>query len=564
MAGLLDMMLDGLLFAVPLLHLLIAPYTKVEESFNLQAAHDILIYGTPSSAPAARLGATYDHFAFPGAVPRTFVGPVVLAGVAQPLLALVGFRHAQFVVRALLGFFNALALFVFRVRLGRAFGWGVARWWLVMTVSQFHIAYYVSRTLPNMFAFGMTTLALAFLLPDSNARQALIRRKQAIGMLVLATAIFRAELAILLAVVGLWLLVSGRMTIRRLVPVVVGTLAMALLMSVPLDSYFWQKPVWPELWGFYFNAVLGSSSAWGVSPWHYYFSSALPRLLLNPLAIPLIFLALAQPGTRHQGAGLVVPSLFYVGLYSLQPHKEARFVFYVVPPLTAAAALGADFVARRRAKSFAYGLTTILLALSVVATMTASAGMLLVSSLNYPGGDALAQLYDVVARSPDAFSSASVTVHADVLTCMTGLTLFGQNREGLPLALGLPPPHPTDSSTMTPVLLFDKTEDAPLLGRPSFWERMDYALMEDPAAALGNWQVVAVVLGYDGVEMLGPGSDGREAPTTPHRVVGLGARVARLKDVVRSYTGGRWVGPRMAPRIYIMKRVTRRPRHATA
>ncbi|PHH58476.1 hypothetical protein CDD80_2257 [Ophiocordyceps camponoti-rufipedis] len=88
-------LLETLLFLLPLLHLLLTPYTKVEESFALQATHDMLVYGTPLSAP--RLTATYDHFAFPGAVPRTFVGPVLLAGLAQPILSVVGFRHAQFV-----------------------------------------------------------------------------------------------------------------------------------------------------------------------------------------------------------------------------------------------------------------------------------------------------------------------------------------------------------------------------------------------------------------------------------------------------------------------------------
>jgi hypothetical protein len=42
--------LDFLLFATGWGHVFLAPYTKVEESFNLHAVHDVLSYGVSTDA----------------------------------------------------------------------------------------------------------------------------------------------------------------------------------------------------------------------------------------------------------------------------------------------------------------------------------------------------------------------------------------------------------------------------------------------------------------------------------------------------------------------------------
>jgi alpha-1,6-mannosyltransferase len=76
-----------LLPALVLLHLWASPYTKVEESFNIQATHDILTYGIPHpwEKPALKFKTSYDHMTFAGAVPRTFIGALILAGIAKPV-----------------------------------------------------------------------------------------------------------------------------------------------------------------------------------------------------------------------------------------------------------------------------------------------------------------------------------------------------------------------------------------------------------------------------------------------------------------------------------------------
>ncbi|KAL2262353.1 hypothetical protein VTK26DRAFT_1578 [Humicola hyalothermophila] len=611
----LDILLSLLIPGFILLHLVVAPYTKVEESFNMQAAHDILVYGTPTSDIYYRLSNTYDHFTFPGAVPRTFIGPVMLAGFAQPILAVIGFQHAQFVVRGLLGLFNAFCLLVFAQNLRRAYGPGTARWYLMLQASQFHIMFYASRTLPNMFAFGLTTLAFGFLLPQpANPKSTLRRQRRAIVMFVFAAAVFRSEVALLLGTSILHLLVLPALSLERVLFPFIVSFCTALLVSIPIDSYFWQRPfLWPELTGFYYNVVRGSASNWGVSPWHWYFLSALPRLLLNPLAyLFLIPYALYHPALRPATTRLVVPSLLFIAIYSLQPHKETRFIFYAVPPLTAAAALAANYLFSRRAKSFFSGLMAAGLALSVLAAFAVSTAMLAVSALNYPGGEALAFVRDEVLRSAGVTGGSEsstagttiVPVHADVLACMTGVTLFG-TATGSAAALPIPrlnglgildshhnpnygndnantivqqPPQTapgTPQGSHSPIILVDKTESPSLLSHPDFYRQFTYLLTEDPskiqqshhqhahdgpatAATFTEWETIAVVRSYAGIEILRPGDghdgDNNGSAAAQPAVVGLGRKVALLQQRVRAATGGWWIGPRMAERIYILKK----------
>ena len=61
------------------------------------------------------------------------------------------------------------------------------------------------------------------------------------------------------------------------------------------------------------------SSEWGVKPWHWYATSALPRGLL--IGYPLAFLGCLLERRVRVLAGVIA---VYIAMYSFLPHKEVR------------------------------------------------------------------------------------------------------------------------------------------------------------------------------------------------------------------------------------------------
>ena len=494
-----DAALACLIPVTVLVHLVFSPSTKVEESFGLQATHDILTYGIPWFSGNQTTIDQYDHVEFSGSVPRTFVGPLALAGASWPFIRLWKDIDRQVIVRGVLGLFNSICLLWFRSGVVDVFGRGSGNWFVIFTASQFHLMYYASRTLPNFFAFGLTTIALHDLLPLStnlHSEPSMRRYHHALMLLTAVGVVFRSELALLLGSHTLYLLIQRRIEADPLEDILPFGLVGALIglgISVPIDSYFWQKrPIWPELTGFLYNFLAGKSSDWGVSPFYYYFTSSIPRLLFNPitynLCIPITF---AVPSLRKKMRDILFPNLFFVFLYSFQPHKEWRFIVYIIPPVTAVVSAGASWIWTRRRKSLVYRFLSLSLIASVFASFAASYGMLYISSLNYPGADALARLHQLTANH-----DGQLKVHMDTFSCMTGITRFLQHSPSL---------GKNNSSIARPIWHYDKTEDEETLLRPEFWLPFDWTLAAEPERVIGKWEIVDVANGYSGVGIIRPG-----------------------------------------------------------
>ncbi|KAL6236227.1 hypothetical protein BDW75DRAFT_116927 [Aspergillus navahoensis] len=578
-----------LLSSIPvlvLLYLSTAPYTKVEESFHIQAIHDIETYGIPTHNVKDVLQAEYDHFTFPGAVPRTFAGAVALSGLSSPIIWLKHDIDRQFVARAILGSFNALSLLYFANSLRRAAGKAAAVWYLLFQASQFHVLYYASRTLSNMFAFCMTTFALASLLPEPVASSTYRKRSRvALYLITVAGIIFRAELALFLATHTLFLLFSGRISIQRdIVPAGILGLVLGLAITLPVDSFFWQQyPLWPEFAAFKFNVVAGQASAWGTHPWYYYFTNAIPRLLLNPLTYLIgIPIALLQPATRRIATFILVPSLAYIAIYSVQPHKEWRFIVYTIPSLTATAALGTSYIWTHRTKHLIYRFLSLGMIVSTLCSFLLSSLVLLpASSANYPGAHALNALHShVLSAAPksthEQHKPIPISVHLGNLACQTGVTRFLQLPDNRSQQTG---------SNISSSISWTYDKSAPptsLFAKQTFWSRFDYVLLEPAEAETllslsGSrteyaysqsyaWETIDAIMGFAGLRVVRPGD---EASGVVEEGIlrwlfrekvdewGISDLWEKLREGVRRVvTKGWWVEVKMEERIRILGRVS--------
>lgn len=495
--------MERLLLLFMVTHVLAAPYTKVEESFNVQATHDILFYLfqpwmetrqqdmdtsnlTFMMKKEGQTGlAAFDHLDFPGVVPRTFIGSFCLAVAVYPfVLVAQALQHLTASESALACFqmlrMKLFMLYVVRLCLGaaslrlfcqlgksvdRAFGPSVSFWFLLSVLCQFHLLFYMSRPLPNTFALMICCAAFSEWIRGSHQTKK-TRVWYAVFLLTFCTVVFRCDVLILLGLCGIAMLLCNDISLTE--AIVVGGTSALLSVSITclVDTYFWTAPsefgsdyldskialfkipllgyrlIWPEGQVLIYNTLMNKSSNWGTMPFHWYFTSALPKTLL--VGYPCFFLALLSTlGGGKQSRSILKYSfvcLGYVLLYSNLPHKETRFLFPVLPLYNLVAALGVAEIQRvafegnamtwTRAgwKQIALRVLFLGIVMGYCLSVIISSAFLYVSSNNYPGGSALTQVHADLEEQfqlrKQVVDESFVHIHVGTYAAMTGVSRF--------------------------------------------------------------------------------------------------------------------------------------------
>lgn len=440
-----------------------SPYTKIEESFNLHAIHNSILIGLDNITD-------FDHNTFPGVVKRSCLGAIAVAlpqiylttsmdrignilctfrmyllslTKSSPSAAGMDVCHSTnldmlLTTRFILGLYVTLGLIYFKnsiiqVTYRKSPNGRLAIIWQLMTYSLPHLIFYVSRTLPNVMTLPTTLIGMGLFIRGDIPKSLMILSSTGV--------VFRFEILIFT------IILSGVTYLNKLsnmksigINLAIGV-CMGCYLSYQIDSYFWSESTIPEIESFIFNVIHGQSENWGVEPVWAYWVKYLPRIFItNGFITPVCALAFSIGSFRSTNwkrkldrvnyeigtiTVLVWSTLLFIGVLSINGHKEWRFLMFTIPVLTLGGASSLDYLYSKNYKFIVSVLVLCGFLLGVVSSIVFT----YISSWNYSGGEIVQKLnMRVLDEGPQL---GGVNIHWDVGTCGNGGSLFCQLTDDL-------------------------------------------------------------------------------------------------------------------------------------
>lgn len=153
-------------------------------------------------------------------------------------------------VRVTLAALVCMAFWVFLKRAVQGHSWRISWIFIFLCTSQFHLTFYMSRLLPNTIAMGLTAVGLGFWADPSTPAW------KSIATLTCTAIIFRCDQILLVGLVGIHMLMTGRVGLVRGVSIGLMSILVSLVCTVCVDSIFWRRWLWPEGEVLWFNTAL--------------------------------------------------------------------------------------------------------------------------------------------------------------------------------------------------------------------------------------------------------------------------------------------------------------------
>lgn len=188
-----------------------------------------------------------------------------------------------------------------------------------LQILSWFMAFCLPRTFSNSLECVLFTWSLVFYMKK--------QRPVATFLIAALTLLMRPTAAVMYIPIGLHFLLYRKGSLTRIIPGAVAYLVLTLLVDRIGYGHWVFVP-----WNFFkFNSVEGVSSLYGTHPFLWYFYAGLP-FMLGPHLIPLASAVTSKRVWSKHSLLLIVCS-FTIFVFSLNPHKEFRFLLPLMPCL---------------------------------------------------------------------------------------------------------------------------------------------------------------------------------------------------------------------------------------